>query len=242
LNGRLNGRFERPHRHGKDDLMTETTLSVERREGTGKGAARRLRRAGLVPGVVYGLREPLSIQCDAHDAGLLVQALHGSERLISLEVKDGGNGPASRRAVLLKEVQTTAVGLHLIHIDFQEVDVSQTVQVSVEVHPVGKPVGEKMGGILQQVTREITVECLPTAIPDFLPLDVSTLEIGHSLHVGDIALPEGIKAITPTDETVFVMAAPRVEEEAAPEEAAAEGVPEGAPAAEAEASAEPAEE
>ena len=222
--------------------MTEITLSVERREGSGKGAARRLRRAGLVPGVIYGLREPLSIQCNAHDTGLLVQTLHGSERLISLQVNDGTDGGAGRRAVLLKEVQTTPVGAHLIHIDFQEVDVSQEVQVAVEVHPAGRPLGEKMGGILQQVTREITVECLPTIIPEFLPLEVSTLEIGHSLHVSDILLPEGIKLITPADETVFVMAAPRVEEEVAPEPVLGEEAAEAAPAVEAEGAAEPVEE
>lgn len=204
--------------------MTEMTLTASVRKGTGKGVTRKLRRAGVVPGVIYGLEDPLAIQCDARDALLVVQTLHGSERLISLRLSDGEGNEGKSKQVLLKEVQTTPVGDKLLHIDFHEVDVRQTVQVSVEVHPDGKGAGEKMGGILQQVTHEVVIECLPAIIPEFLSAGVSGLEIGHSLHVNDLVLPEGITAITPGEETLFVMAAPRVEEELVEE--VAEGVEE----------------
>jgi len=143
-----------------------------------------------------------------------VHALHGSERLISLQLS-GSGGSEQQRHVLLKSVQTTAVGAKLLHIDFHEVDVTKTVHVSVEVHAQGKPVGEKEGGILQQVTYEVHIECLPTIIPEFLTLDVSGLQIGDSLHVSDLPFPEGVKVLSALEDTLFVVVAPRVEEEAA---------------------------
>jgi large subunit ribosomal protein L25 len=192
--------------------MTEMTLAARVRQGKGKGVARKLRRAGQLPGIVYGVGEPVPIQFDAHEAQQLVHALHGGERLISLQLANGGSADEQRH-VLLKDVQTTAVGAQLLHLDFHEVDVTKTVHVAVEVHAAGKPVGEKEGGILQQVTYEVAVECLPTVIPEFLSLDVSELKIGGSLHVKDLAVPEGVKVLSPADETLFVVVAPRVEEE-----------------------------
>lgn len=207
--------------------MTEMILNANVREGTGKSVTRKLRRAGLVPGVVYGLEDPVNIQCDAHTAGIMVNALHGSERLILLKLEGGADGGVKEKSVLLKEVQQTPVGQKLLHIDLLEVDVSQEVQVSVEVIPEGRPIGEKMGGILQQVTREVTIQCLPTVIPEFLGVDVSELEIGQSLHLTAIIMPEGVTPITNLDETIFVMAAPRVEEEEVEEEEDEEGLEEG---------------
>lgn len=203
--------------------MTEMTLTATVREGTGKGVNRKLRRAGLVPGVVYGLEAPVNIQCDIHDAVILVQALHGSERLISLKLEGGPTGSTKEKRVLLKEVQQTPVGQKLLHIDLLEVDVSQEVQVSVEIIPEGTPEGEKMGGILQQVTREVMVQCLPTIIPEFLAVDVSALEIGQSLHLSSVGMPEGVTPLTNLEETIFVMAAPRVEEEEVEEVEGEEG-------------------
>jgi len=195
--------------------MTEMTLTATVRPGTGKSAARSLRRSGQIPGIVYGVGDPVPIQFDAREASQLVHALHGGERLISLQLADVG-GKASQRRVLLKDVQSTPVGAKLLHIDFHEVDVTKTVHVAVEVHSQGKPVGEKEGGILQQVTYEVMVQCLPTIIPEFLVLDVSALKIGDSLHVSDLAVPEGVTLLSPREETLFVVVAPRVEEEVAP--------------------------
>lgn len=190
--------------------MTESILNASPRTVSGKNAMRKLRSSGIVPAVIYGLHEPQSIQLNAREATKMVHDLHGSERLISLKIDGSSDG--RNKAVLLKEVQTTAVGSTLLHIDFHEVDVSLEVQVSVEIRPNGKALGETLGGILQQVTHEITVECLPTIIPEFISADVAHLEVGHSLHVSDLIFPEGVKAITSVEETLFVVAAPRVEE------------------------------
>jgi len=213
--------------------MTEITLEAQRRDTTGKRMAKRLRREGMVPAVLYGLKEKAEIiQVNARVAGKLVNQLHGSERLISLSVADAPGAQGVKRSVLLKEVQATPVGARLLHIDFQEVDVTQTVHVTVEVRPVGKAKGEVFGGLVQQVTREVMVECLPTNIPEHLDLDVSPLEIGHSLHVSDLVLPEGVTALTTPEETLVVVAAPRLgaggEGEEGEEEGAEGAVPSGA--------------
>ena len=200
--------------------MTEMTLIASPRGAKGKNAMRKLREEGIVPGVLYGNggadQYSLPLQLDAHEASRMVAVLHGGERLIRLKIENGAKG--EEKTVLLKEVQTTAVGNKVLHIDFHEVDVSKTVQVSVEVRPNGKAEGETMGGILQQVTREITIECLPTIIPEFILVDVSQMEIGHSVHLSAVTLPDGIKAITSLEETLFVVAAPRVEEEVVEDE------------------------
>ncbi|HEX9844332.1 MAG TPA: 50S ribosomal protein L25 [bacterium] len=195
--------------------MTEMTLAATVRQGTGKSVARALRRAGQLPGIIYGVGDPVPIQFDTHSAEVLVHALHGSERLISLQLADAAGAGATERHVLLKDVQATPVGAKLLHIDFHEVDVTKTVHVSVEIRAKGRAAGEKEGGILQQVTYEVSVECLPTIIPEFLELDVSELTIGDSLHVSDVAVPEGVSVLTPREETLFVVVAPRVEEEVA---------------------------
>ena len=195
--------------------MTEMTLAAQTRRSKGKSEARRLRREGQLPGVVYGLGDPVPIQFDKHSAEVLVHALHGSERLISLQLAEAAGASATERHVLLKDVQTTPVGAKLLHIDFHEVDVTKTVHVSVEVKAKGRAAGEKEGGILQQVTYEVMVECLPTIIPESLELDVGELRIGDSLHVSDLVVSEGVTVLSPPDETLFVVVAPRVEEEAA---------------------------
>ncbi|MDH5751735.1 MAG: 50S ribosomal protein L25 [Deltaproteobacteria bacterium] len=203
--------------------MTEFNLEAGLRTETGKRAAKQMRREGNVPAVVYGLRDPLSVQVNDHDMTMLMAALHGSGRLIELNIS-GGTGE-DKRKVLIKEVQTTHVGRNLLHIDFQEVDIKLVVQVPVEVRPTGKSVGEKLGGILQTVNHEIHIECLPTIIPEFIPVDVSHLDIGHTLHVSDVVLPEGMKIISPPEDTLFVMISPAkmAEEKEASEEGAEAG-------------------
>lgn len=214
--------------------MTEMNLAARVRPGKGKSVARRLRRDGRLPAIVYGVGEPVPIDCNAREAEQLVHTLHGSERLISLQIEDGG-AAAQQRHVLLKSVQEAPVGHSLLHIDFHEVDVTKAVHVSVEVHTEGRPVGEKDGGTLQQVTYEVFIECLPTLIPERLTLDVAGLRIGESLHVKDLVVPEGVKVVSPADETLCVVAAPRVEDEGGAVAAGAEPV-------EGEAAAAPAEE
>jgi len=208
--------------------MTEMFLEATPRTGTGKSVTRKIRQQGKTPGVVYGLKEPTSITVEARALGRIVQHLHGAERLISLKLGD------ENKNVLIKEVQTEAVGNFALHVDFQEIDLSKKVHVTVEVRGVGQSNGVRLGGILQTVRHEVTIECLPISIPEYIDADISGLELGYSFHVSDLVMPEGIRVLTEPEETLFVVTLPRT---AAEEEAA-----EGAEAEAAAAAAEPAKE
>lgn len=200
---------------------TPSTLAASTRTAHGKGGMHKLRSQGQVPGVIYGLGKPVSIQCDHFDAERAVQASRRGARLISLKLADGNGG--SEKHVLLKAVQVTPVGHKLVHLDFQEIDVNKPVQLAVPVHPVGTAEGIKAGGLLQTVTHEILITCLPTLIPQFIEVNVDHLDIGDSLHVKDMQFPEGVRPLTSADETVFVITAPTAvaEEKAAAAAAAA---------------------
>ncbi|MCZ6644759.1 MAG: 50S ribosomal protein L25 [SAR324 cluster bacterium] len=217
--------------------MSELFLDATPRTELRKSAVRKMRREGRLPAIVYGLHDPITIQLDSLQAAKLVQLLHGGERMVTLRYSDGG--AAQEKQVLLREVQATPTGNRLLHIDFQEINTEKTVHVTVELRPDGTATGVRLGGILQVVKHEIVVECLPTAIPEYISLDVSALEIGDSLHMKDIVFAEGISPVTDLDETVIVVSAPKVEEEVEEEEVeeGEEGVEEAA--AEGEDAAEP---
>jgi large subunit ribosomal protein L25 len=149
--------------------------------------------------------------------------------LIDLRVE--GSGAYDGKSMLVKELQRDPVTGSMLHVDLYAVDLQQTIQVSVPIHVTGTAEGVKMGGILDQTLREIELECMPEAIPQEIPVDVSALDIGQSLHVRDLALPEGVTLQSDPDLAVVLVAAPAAEEEVAAEvEAGAE-----APAVEGEA-------
>jgi len=209
-------------------------LVAEKREATGKGVARKLRAAGRIPAVVYGRGKqttPISI-----DSTLLEKLLQGSgagmNTLIELSV-DGETATA-----LVKELQRDPVRGRPLHTDFYLVDMDKKVEVSVPLLFTGKAKGVDSGGILDHPMREIELECLPRAIPEKIEVDVSALEIGDSIHVRDLVLPEGVEMLSDANLTVASVITPAVIEE--PTAEAAEGVEEAAAEGEA-AEAEPAE-
>jgi large subunit ribosomal protein L25 len=211
--------------------MGETSLAVELREQTGKGAARRTRRAGRIPGVVYGAKlDSVAITLDGHALDRLIHTSHaGVNTLIDLE----GPAQVSGKTVLVKELQREPVRGGLMHADLFEVNVTETVRVSVPVHLEGTPHGVTMGGLVDHALREIEVDCLPRSIPDEIVVDVSGLDIGDSIHVSDLSLPEGVELQTSDELSVVSVVAPRVEEE----EPTAEELEAAAEAAEGEAAA-----
>ncbi len=215
--------------------MERITLKVQARDGVGKGPARGLRRQGLVPAVVYGRgREPQPV---AVEAGALSAALHthaGMNVLIDLVVPNGGDPTV----VIVKDTQRDIFRKNLIHVDFHAISLTETLEMHVPVILKGVAKGVAEGGVVEQHLREVLVECLPTQVPEQFELDVTELLVGRSLHASDLVVPERVKLVTPPDEVVVTIVAPRVVEEAAPaaavpvEGAPAEGVPaEGAPAA-----------
>jgi len=211
--------------------VAENELVVQVREGTGKGVARKLRAAGHIPGICYGRSgSSIGIALNPKALGrLLAESTAGMNTLIDLRVE--GGGAYDGKPMLVKELQRDPVTGSMLHVDLYAVDLQQAIQVSVPIHVTGTAEGVKMGGILDQTLRELELECMPEAIPQEIPVDVSALDIGQSLHVRDLVLPEGVTLQSDPDLAVVLVAAPAAEEEAAAEvEAEAE-----APAAEGEA-------
>jgi len=209
--------------------MEMVEVTIERRQGQGKGTARKLRRAGVIPAVFYGPgRTTVSIAVRAEEFERKLSHLEGSH-LIRL-VNDGGtDAELHDKAVLLREIQRHPVTGDVLHADFFEVDLTERLTVSVPLRFVGKAVGVVEGGVLQPIVREIELECLPTEIPEFIEVDVSHLTIHQAVHLSELKLPERVTAMgEPTQPLVSVL--PPTVEEAKPAEAA-EAVPaEGAPA------------
>ena len=205
--------------------MADNALNVESRQDAGKGVARKLRAAGRIPGVCYGGGEPtISISLDPRALrDLLEQSDAGMNTLINLAVE--GGGAFDGKMVLVRELQKDPVEGDYLHADFVAVDVRQTVEVSVPIHITGRAPGVELGGILDQALREIELECLPLAIPSEILVDVGELEVGQSLHVSDLVLPEGVELRSDPGLSVVSVVAPKIEE--VPEEEEVEGEGEG---------------
>lgn len=211
--------------------MGDVTFEVEPRDSRGKGAARKLRAQGLVPGVVYGGgREATPIAIDAAGLERLLERSHsGVNTLIDL----AGNTPAAGRTVMAKELQREAVRGSLTHVDFYEIDLTHKIEVDVPIHLVGTPEGVVLGGVLDQQIREITLLCMPNAIPDEIEADVSGMELGDSLHISDLTVPAGIEFATEDSLTVATVLVPRGLKDGEGEPEAVEGEGEEAEASEA---------
>jgi large subunit ribosomal protein L25 len=186
-----------------------TTLNVAPRTAFGSRTARRMRREGLVPGVVYsGGSEATAFQVSERDVrGVIAEGA----ALFDLSV-DGGKA----RPVVVKEQQLHPVKGTLRHIDLQEVNLKESIQadVLIELEGVDDAPGVKASGVLEHVTREITVEALPTDIPDKITVDVSAMEINDTLQLSSIEAPKGVTFVVEEDEeiTIATLAPPRVEE------------------------------
>ncbi len=213
---------------------TDTTgLTVEQRVPDGSRAARRLRRQGKVPGVVYGGGEdPLAFQVDAR---LLRQALAHSGAVIDLSI--GGTSTP----VVVKELARHPVSGETVHVDLLRVRLDQAIQTTVvlELLGVDDAPGTKEGGVLEQVTRELTIEALPGEIPDSLEHDVSEMQIGDTVTLGSLTPPAGVKLIDDPETVIATLTPPRLQLEEEPElEEETELVAEGAAAEGAEEAAE----
>lgn len=207
--------------------MGDVTFAVETRGTTGKGAARQLRQKGLVPGIVYGGgRGATPISFDVAKFERLLATSHsGVNTLIDLT----GDAAVSGRTVIAKELQREPVRGRITHVDFYEVDLTTKIEVEVPIHLTGTPVGVVNGGVLDQQLRELELMCLPNAIPDSIEVDVSAMDLGSTLHVADLKIPEGVDVKSESDLTVATVLIPRgLRDEAAAATAGAEAA---APAA-----------
>jgi large subunit ribosomal protein L25 len=183
-----------------------TALKVAAREPGGSRATRRLRREGLVPGIVYGGGEdPLAFQVEARE---LRQALAHAGAVLDLAVDGGGGSP-----VVLKELARHPVNGETLHVDLLRVRLDQTIQSTVVLDLTGSEdaPGVKEGGVLEQVTREITIEALPNDIPDSLQHDVSDLQIGDTVTLATISTPSGVTLIDDPETVIATVTPPRLQ-------------------------------
>ena len=189
-----------------------TSLSVQSRTPEGSRAARRLRRSGKVPGVVYGGgQDPLSFEVDSRDLRL---ALAHAGALLDLCVDDSNPSP-----VVLKELIRHPVTGETTHIDLLRVRLDQKIHSTVVVELVGgdDAPGVREGGVLEQITREIAIEALPTDIPDVIQHDVSELQINDSVTVEALSPPEGVTILTESETVLVALSPPRLQVEEEPE-------------------------
>ena len=196
-------------------------LSASKRTDTGKGAARKLRAAQMIPGVIYGhSREPLSLAMSSRELGRLLERIAAETTVVELNI----DGTVSR--TLIREIQRHPYKREVLHVDFLELVAGEKVTVDLPIVLVGTPEGVRSsGGILDQIMREISVEVDPVNMPTHLELDVSALDINDSLHVSDLRVPDGVEVLEDAEATVCVVSPPHVEEEPAAPEAGAEGEP-----------------
>ncbi len=185
--------------------MEKIALKVQMRTSGGKGPARRIRQGGGVPAVMYGQGSATPITINRRE---LVRILHsggGGNALLSVTIEGGDE----ERLAIIKSTQADPIKNDLLHADLLVVTADRPIHVTVPVALTAEtPKGVKEGGILQHFTRDILVECLPADIPDHITLDAAELGIGASVHVGDLSLPAGVKALTEPDKVVITIAAP----------------------------------
>lgn len=197
--------------------MAHVTLTAQERTEFGNGPTRRLRKQGLVPGVVYQPGGP-SLALALPDRDLRRAMAEGRTGVIDLTV---GTGRA--RPVLLKDWQLHPVRGEVMHVDFQEVDLTQEVEAPVLITLVNTPVGVRDGGVLDQPLREVVVSALPDALPDHIELDVEGLQVGDSITVEQITAPAGVTIVSDPETVVASVVAPTVEAPEGDEGAAEEG-------------------
>lgn len=181
----------------------ETTLTATRRDGTGKGVARKLRAEGRVPGILYGGgQDPIPFHVSGQDLLHLFHQAGGSSVLVDLEV-DG-----EKHLAIAREIQRDYLHGKYVHVDFMEVRANETFTLSVEIHEIGEASGLKLGGVLEHHLREVEIECLPTNVPEGMVIDLSGMEIGDIRRVGDLLPVEGVTVLTDPEISVVSVITP----------------------------------
>jgi large subunit ribosomal protein L25 len=190
---------------------TKAILQAQKREGTGKGVARRLRESGRVPAVLYGRElESVHLSVDARDAEHLFHSISVDNTIVYLEVE----GEKEPFQTLVREIQTHPWKASMLHVDFLRIQKGVAVDLDVPVQLEGIPAGVRLsGGVLEQIIHELPVRCIPSNIPASFVLDVTEMELNDSLQISDIVLQEGVEIRSDAHLTICAVAVPRVIEE-----------------------------
>ena len=187
-------------------------LKTNIRTTTGNGPARKLRQKGLIPAVLYGPgTESVLLSVNIRDIDMILKKGRIGQVLLKLFIPN--NGETFTKTVMVKELQLHPVSRNFLHIDFYEVAMDRKIMVNVPVTTTGKAKGVETGGILQIVRRELEVQCFPLDVPESIEIDITDLDVGDSIHVGDIALQREIEFLGEENFTVVTVVSPKMEEE-----------------------------
>jgi len=210
--------------------MEKVILKAEIREEFGKEAGSRMRKAGIVPAVVYKkASKALSLKVDAKELFHVLHTSAGANVIIGLSIASKDKAHANKRdkTVIIKEIQYEPIKGDVLHLDFHEISLTDKINVSIAIETKGEPEGVKAdGGTLDHPTKELNVECLPTEIPERIDVHVETLKIGDTIRVKDLSVPAGITVLNDPEQTVCSVVPPKVEEEVTEEEIATEAATE----------------
>jgi len=208
-------------------MKTEITVTAEARASRGKNEARRTRRAGMIPAVVYGAyKDPVPIAVNPKQIAQILHSKTGHNTIFNLSIQGGEDA-----AVMVVDGQHDPIKGNLLHVDLKRIDLTKRIRVAVPISVHGEPKGVKQqGGLLETITREVEIECLPNEIPENFTVDVAELLIGQSTRASDLALSGSIKLISSPDSVLAHVITIKVVAEPTPAEAAAVPVAEAAPA------------
>ena len=204
--------------------MAQYALNARTREQRGKEAAKKLRNNNQIPAVFYGPGiDPVLLTVEDSELRKIIKKSGGENIILGLQI-ESDKGSESKM-VMLKELQSDSIKDTFLHADFYEISMDKELTIDVPIHLINTPVGVKNGGILQHVRREMSISCLPDKVMESIDVDVSNLDIGESIHIEEISLPEGVRATQEGRLTLVTVVAPTVsaekgEEEVVEEEAA----------------------
>ncbi|WP_066634299.1 50S ribosomal protein L25 [Desulfolucanica intricata] len=199
--------------------MADVELNVYKRDGRGKGYSNKLYAKGYVPAVFYG-KTVGSIPIELETKGLDAVLKTGRNSIIDLNIKDQ-EGETSYKAIL-KDIVYHPIKQYILHADFMQISMKDKIQITIPLNLAGEAPGVAVGGMLEHLLREVDIKCLPGNIPDAITADVSGLNIGDSVTIADIDVPEGIEILAEGDTVVARVAASGAEEPAEGEETPAE--------------------
>jgi large subunit ribosomal protein L25 len=201
--------------------MATASFTASARTNSGKGTARKLRAAGEIPAIIYGhKRQPQSLKLNAHQFSRMLEKISYTTTVIELTI----DGAMSR--TIIRELQRHPVKRDVLHVDFQELVAGEKITVRVPLKFVGTPDGVRQGGgILDEVMRELHITVDPADIPNHFDVDVTSLQVGKSLHISDIKIPAGVTVLDDPGQTICLVMIPKEEAAPAPDAADAAATP-----------------
>jgi len=187
--------------------MATMQLNTTIRSKTGKGPARRLRSEGKLPAIFYGPKaNPIMLSIDYVQLKKMLKGKSAENIIFDLRIDSGEKGQSKK--VMIKEIQRDPVTRDYLHVDLYEIAMEKEIEINIPVYLINTPIGVSKGGILEHTRRELGVSCMPKDLVEKIDIDVSGLDIGQSLHIGDISFPPGLKSTEDASLTIITVVAP----------------------------------